>query len=73
MPKKPAPKDARKRTKKPGKLADLPAKSLKAKDAAKVKGGAFGAFPKVERLSAVRLDKDLPTSLTNLGETLDKH
>ena len=39
MPKKPAPKDARKRTKKPGKIADLPAKSLKGKDAAKVKGG----------------------------------
>jgi hypothetical protein len=39
MPKKPAPKDARKRTKKPGKIADLPAKSLKGKDAAAVKGG----------------------------------
>lgn len=39
MPKKPAPKDARKRTKKPGKLLDLPAKSLKGKDAAAVKGG----------------------------------
>jgi hypothetical protein len=39
MPKKPAPKDAKKRTKKPGKIADLPAKSLKGKDAAAVKGG----------------------------------
>ncbi len=38
MPQK---KDARKRTKKPGKIADLPAKSLKGKDAAKVKGGSF--------------------------------
>jgi hypothetical protein len=43
-PKKPAPKDARKRTKKPGKIADPPAKSLKGKDAAPVKGGAFEAF-----------------------------
>ena len=39
MPQKPAPKDARKRTKKPGKIANLPAKSLKGKDAAAVKGG----------------------------------
>ncbi len=39
MPQK---KDARKRTKKPGKIADLPAKSLKGKDAAKVKGGTGG-------------------------------
>ena len=39
MPQKPAPKDARKRTKKPGKIADLPAKSLKGKDATAVKGG----------------------------------
>jgi hypothetical protein len=39
MPKKPVAKDARKRTKKPGKIADLPAKSLKGKDAAAVKGG----------------------------------
>jgi len=39
MPKKPAPKDARKRTKKPRKIADLPVKSLKGKDAAAVKGG----------------------------------
>lgn len=39
MPKKPAPKDVRKRSKKPGKIADLPAKSLKGKDAAAVKGG----------------------------------
>lgn len=39
MPKKVSPKDAKKRTKKPGKIADLPAKSLKGKDAAAVKGG----------------------------------
>lgn len=39
MPNKPAPTEARKRTKKPGKLADLPAKSLKAKNATAVKGG----------------------------------
>jgi len=43
MPQKPAPKDARKRTKKSGKIADLPAKSVKAKDAAKVKGGIVPA------------------------------
>ena len=41
MPRKAAPKEARKRTKKPGKIADLPAKSLKGKDAAAVKGGLF--------------------------------
>lgn len=39
MPKKAAPKDAGKRTKKPGKIADLPAKSVKGKEAAAVKGG----------------------------------
>ena len=40
MPQKDAPKDARKRKKKPGKIADLPAKSLRGKDAASVRGGA---------------------------------
>jgi hypothetical protein len=45
MPQKPAPKDERKCGKKPGKLADLPAKSLKGKDAAKVKGGAVAPAP----------------------------
>lgn len=76
MPKQAAPKDARKRTKKPGKIADLPAKSVKAKDAAKVKGGAYEFYDtaiKIDGLSAVKINKALPTSLTNLGETLDKH
>jgi hypothetical protein len=39
MLQKDKPEDAGKRTKKPGKIADLPAKSLKTKDAANVKGG----------------------------------
>jgi len=43
IPKKPAPKDARRRTKKSGKIPDLRAKSLKAKDAAAVRG-AFETF-----------------------------
>jgi hypothetical protein len=39
MPQKAKPKGAKKLVKKSGKIADLPAKSLKGKDAAKVKGG----------------------------------
>lgn len=68
MPKKPAPKDARKRTKKPGKIADLPVKSLKGKDAAAVKGGSprpalIQEFHK--DLSTVQLDN------VNLNTTLN--
>ena len=77
MPKKAAPKVAAKKgMKKPGKIADLPAKSVKAKDAAKVKGGAIALSNtaiKIEGLSGVKIQKQLPTSLTNIGETLDKH
>ncbi len=61
MPKKAAPKDAKKRTKKPGKIADLPAKSMKAKDAAKVKGGAFDAFHKIEGATAEKHPGTLST------------
>ncbi len=59
MPQK---KDARKRTKKPGKIADLPAKSLKGKDAAKVKGGwSWGAQTaiKLEPIATNQLNTDL--------------
>ncbi len=57
MPKKAAPKDVRKRTKKPGKMADLPAKSLKAKDAAKVKGGiTIGSTAIATGATAMKID-----------------
>jgi len=56
MPQKDKPKDAKKRSKKPGKIADLPAKSLKGKDAAAVKGGAFDAFIKIDGTS-LKLDQ----------------
>ena len=49
MPKKPAPKETRKQTKKPGKLADLTAKSLKGEDAAEVKGGLSVQMRQVRR------------------------
>ncbi|HYL81990.1 MAG TPA: hypothetical protein VEU07_14320 [Candidatus Acidoferrum sp.] len=39
MPQKANPKGAKKRVRKSSKVADLPARSLKGKDAAKVKGG----------------------------------
>jgi hypothetical protein len=39
MSKTPAPKEAKKRGKRAGKLADLPAKTLNGKDAAKIRGG----------------------------------
>ncbi|HSB73809.1 MAG TPA: hypothetical protein VLT62_31165 [Candidatus Methylomirabilis sp.] len=48
MPRKAAPKDAKTRTRKPGKIADLPAKSVKGKDAAKVKGGAYEFYLSVK-------------------------
>ena len=44
MSKKVASGAARKRTKKPGKIADLPAKPMQGKDAAAVKGGAVNAY-----------------------------
>ncbi|HSB73808.1 MAG TPA: hypothetical protein VLT62_31160 [Candidatus Methylomirabilis sp.] len=72
MPKKAAPKDAKKRTKKPGKIADLPAKSVKAKDAAAVKGGAYDAFLKIEGSTALKIDKAVPTTLTNIADKFVK-
>jgi hypothetical protein len=59
MPKNAAAKDARKRTKKPVKIADLPAKSLKGKDAAAVKGGALDAFLKIDGVTGLKVDKTL--------------
>lgn len=45
MPPKDKSKDVGKRIKNPGKIADLPARSLKAKDAAEVKGGSTASVP----------------------------
>jgi hypothetical protein len=71
MPKKPAPKDAGKRTKKPGKIADLPAKSLKGKDAAAVKGGLFNPTNglKIDQLTGLKIDS---TALKIEGITMMK-
>ena len=71
MPKKPAPKDAKKRTKKPGKIADLPAKSLKGKDAAAVKGGiTIGATALKLDATAIKLGG---TALKLEGDTTLKY
>lgn len=61
MPQKPKPKAAKNRSKKPGKIADLPAKSLRSKDAAAVKGG----MTKTE-LTAVKFDSANLLNQTNL-------
>jgi hypothetical protein len=55
MPQK---KQTDKRSKKAKKVADLPARSVKAKDAAKVKGGAF-EFARSDGGGALKLDSTL--------------
>ena len=71
MPKKPAPKNARKRTKKPGKIADLPTKSLKGKDAAAVKGGmTIGATASKIGSTALKIGS---TALKMQGDTTLKY
>ncbi len=62
-------KDVRKRTKKPGKIADLPAKSLKSKDAAAVKGGGLMKSTGVVADGYLKIEGLQTTNLTSLGQT----
>lgn len=62
---------AKPKAKKAGKVKDLPAKTMNAKDAAKIKGGTWDwGNLKVDGANQLKINTALPTTLTNI-ETLE--